>query len=144
MKRWLYVEFPSSISDLQELKITPNGYHEPKASNFPCMDALCLSASGVMYTFQMTRAQKHPIKLEPLLVILQALRVKNKFQRVSLVFVVPSEHEEWSSWRQDQDYTSQGVKASKEPEIEMRTVTQSTSRTAMVLRCRSVPSIFNS
>ena len=124
LKRQLYIEFPSSIGDLEELNITPNGYYKPQASNFPCMDAVCLSASRVLYMFQMTRAQKHPIKLEPLLNILKALRAKNKFERVSFVFVVPSGHEEWSSWRQDQDYTSQGVKASKEQEIKVRTVTQ--------------------
>ncbi|EKX44768.1 hypothetical protein GUITHDRAFT_109193 [Guillardia theta CCMP2712] len=143
LKRCLYVEFQSSIRDLQELKITPNGYYKPKASNFPCMDAVRLSASGVLYTFQMTRAQTHPIELELLLVMLKALRAKNKFQRVSVVFVVPSGHDEWSSWRQDQDYTSEGVKASKEPEIEMRTVTQSTSRTAIVLRFRSAASALS-
>ena len=39
------------------------------------------------------------------------------------ILVVPSGHDEWSSRRQDQDYTFEGVKASKEQEIELRTVT---------------------
>ena len=120
----LYVEFPASTRDLEELKITPNGYYKPKPSNFACMDALCLSASGVLYMFQMTRAQKHPIKLQPFLNILKALRAKNKVERVSFVFVVPSGHDEWSSWGQDQVFTCKGGKASKEEESEMRNVTQ--------------------
>ncbi|EKX38912.1 hypothetical protein GUITHDRAFT_115015 [Guillardia theta CCMP2712] len=123
LERSHYVEFPSRCRDLKELEITPNGYYEPKAPNLPC-NALCLSESGVLYMFQMTRAPNHLIKLHPLLDTLKALRDKNKFERVSIVFVVPAGHDEWWTWNQDQDYTSDGVETSKEQESEMRRITQ--------------------
>mmetsp|Transcript_17122 Transcript_17122/g.56761 ORF Transcript_17122/g.56761 Transcript_17122/m.56761 type:complete len:760 (-) Transcript_17122:1191-3470(-) len=119
-----YIEFASSIGDLEEWVIMPDAYCKPKASNFPCMDAMLLSASGVLYMFQMTRAGKHPIKVDSLLNILNALRAKNKFERQLFVFVVPSGHEEMPCWGRDQGFTSQGVKASQEQESQIRGVTQ--------------------
>ena len=119
-----YIEFASSIRDLEEWVIMPNAYCKPKALNLACMDALSLSASGVLYMFQITRAGKHPIKVDSLLSILKALRAKNKFERVNFVFVVPSGHEEMPCWGRDQGFTSQGVKASQEQESEMRGVIQ--------------------
>ncbi|EKX35053.1 hypothetical protein GUITHDRAFT_155597, partial [Guillardia theta CCMP2712] len=119
-----YIEFASSIRDLEEWVIMPNAYCKPKALNLACMDALSLSASGVLYMFQITRAGKHPIKVDSLLSILKALRAKNKFERVNFVFVVPSGHEEMPCWGRDQGFASQGVKASQEQESEMRGVIQ--------------------
>ena len=119
-----YVEFASSIRDLEEWVIMPNAYCKPKALNFACMDGMSLSASGVLYMYQITRAGKHPIKVDSLLSILQALRAKNKFERVNFVFVVPSGHEEMPCWGRDQGLTSQGVKASQEQESQIRGVTQ--------------------
>ncbi|EKX30778.1 hypothetical protein GUITHDRAFT_123007 [Guillardia theta CCMP2712] len=100
-----------------------NTYCKPKASNFPCVDALLLSDQEVLYMFQMTIAGKHPIKLGPLCRMLTALRAKNKFERVCLVFVLPSELEGKARWRGAQVFTNDKT-ASEMEKQQMENVTQ--------------------
>ncbi|EKX50908.1 hypothetical protein GUITHDRAFT_103492 [Guillardia theta CCMP2712] len=98
--------FEVSRTGLKEWKIMENTYCKPKALNFPCMSALLLSDQEVLYMFQMTRTEQYPIKLGPLREMLTALRAKNKFERVCLVFVLPAELERKASWRRAQVFTN--------------------------------------
>ena len=120
-KSQAYFEF--STTGLNEWKIMENTYCKPKASNFPCVDALLLSDQEVLYMFQMTIAGKHPIKLGPLCRMLTALRAKNKFERVCLVFVLPSELEGKARWRGAQVFTNDKT-ASEMEKQQMENVTQ--------------------
>ncbi|EKX54283.1 hypothetical protein GUITHDRAFT_99761 [Guillardia theta CCMP2712] len=103
-----FYEFPKSYGAMKDMVITYNTYCKPKARNFPCMDALSLSKSGVLYMFQMTGAGKHPIKLEPLYQILKALRVKNTIESVCFVFVLPEHLERKRSRRRAQSFKFEG------------------------------------
>ena len=120
-KSQAYFEFPAT--GLNEWKIMKNTYCKPKALNFPCMDALLLSDQEVLYMFQMTRTEEHPIKLGPLCKMLTALRAKNKFERVCFVFVLPSELEGKACWRRAQVFTNDKT-ASEMEKQQLEKVTQ--------------------
>ena len=120
-KSQAYFEF--STTGLKEWKIMKNTYCKPKALNFPCVDALLLSDQEVLYMFQMTRTEEHPIKLGPLCKMLTALRAKNKFERVCFVFVLPSELEGKACWRRAQVFTNEKT-ASEMEKQQVETVTQ--------------------
>ncbi|EKX48467.1 hypothetical protein GUITHDRAFT_151756 [Guillardia theta CCMP2712] len=73
--------------------------------------------------FQMASAGQHPTKLGPLCRMLTALRAKNKFGRVCLVFVLPSELEGKARWRRAQVLTHDKT-ASEMEKQQMENVTQ--------------------
>lgn len=111
LKPEAYYEFPTKRDQLQEWKIMYNTYCKPKTPNFPCIDALLLAESGVLFMFQITRAGKHPIKLGPFCDIVKCLRAKNEFERICFIFVLPSTHEEKK--KAFSGFTQKGAKPSE-------------------------------
>lgn len=109
-----YIEFATKQDEMETWAINLNAYCKPKSKNFPCLDALSLKQSGVLYIFQITRADSHPIKFGPLCKILQALRAKNRFHRICFVFVLPAAYKGLPNWTRGQVFTYEGKEPSEE------------------------------
>ena len=72
-------------------QIFEEAYRQPKSDTLRSVDSYFLTATGVLWLFQMTRNINHQINVEGLLELLETLGKLQDTQNVNLVFVVPKD-----------------------------------------------------